>query len=105
VKKIGGFIVLYRWRVTAELEPQFISAWSRLTEELREAHGSLGARLHRGADGLWYSYAQWPSAAHREKARAAAVDPAASRMLAEAVAEALPEVVLAPVSGALEQLP
>jgi heme-degrading monooxygenase HmoA len=98
-------VVLYRWRVKPALETQFIAAWSRLTQLLHEFHGSLGARLHRGPDGLWYSYAQWPSAKHRENARKSPLDPAASRMLAEAISEALPEVILEPVAGFLAPLP
>ena len=54
-------IVLYRWRLHAGAEDAFVQGWSRITELLR-LRGSLGSRLHRGSDGLWYSYAQWPSA-------------------------------------------
>lgn len=89
-----GFVVLYRWRLKPGLESQFIAAWARITQRFHQFHGSLGARLHRGSDGLWYSYAQWPSAMQRERAFTSSVDPEASAMLREAISESLPEVQL-----------
>ena len=60
-----------------------------------DQRGSLGARLHRGSDGLWYSYAQWPSAEACSKAFAAGpVDSKASRQMHAAIAEEFPELVL-----------
>ncbi|WP_140630513.1 antibiotic biosynthesis monooxygenase family protein [Methylibium rhizosphaerae] len=94
-----GFAVLYRWRLHEGKEQQFIQAWSRVSERLLAERGSLGSRLHRGADGWWYSYAQWPSAEAREQAFAqASVDPGATRQMREAVAESLPELVLEAIS-------
>jgi heme-degrading monooxygenase HmoA len=90
-----GFVVLYRWRLRPEAEASFVRAWSRVSELLLEQRGSLGSRLHRGSDGLWYSYAQWPSADARAQAFAAdPVDAEASRHMKAAIAEELPEVVL-----------
>ena len=37
-----------------------------MTEALRVTGGSLGSRLHRGSDGIWYGYAQWPSEETRQ---------------------------------------
>jgi hypothetical protein len=97
-----GFIVLYRWRLRAGLEDQFIQAWSSVSRQLREQRGSLGSRLHRGQDGLWYSYAQWPSAAVRAKsASLPPIDPASRKLMQQAVEEELPEVVLESVSDFL----
>jgi len=97
-----GFVVLYRWRLHAGAEQAFVDAWSRITARLRAERGSLGSRLHRGTDGLWYGYAQWPSADARDRAFAAGpVDADASRQMREAVAESLPELVLDPVSDFL----
>jgi heme-degrading monooxygenase HmoA len=94
-----GFAVLYRWRLHEGAEGSFVSAWTRVSELLLSQRGSLGSRLHRGPDGLWYSYAQWPSAEAREQAFALeSVDPEAARKMAEAVAERLPEIVLESVS-------
>lgn len=63
-----GLVVLYRWRLHPNMESSFIAAWSRVSDLLRAERGSLGSRLHRGSDGLWYSYAQWP-ARKRERTR------------------------------------
>ena len=91
-----GFIVLYRWRLRPGHENLFQDAWSIITQELVE-RGSLGSRLHVGNDGLWYSYAQWPSAEARTAAFATALNADdAQRMMDEAVSEYFPEIVLSP---------
>jgi len=96
------FAVLYRWRLHEGAEEAFVAAWSRISERLLAERGSLGSRLHRGQDGLWYSYAQWPSAAARERAFAGgSVDPEASGQMRAAIAETLPEIVLQPVSDCM----
>jgi quinol monooxygenase YgiN len=93
-----GFAVIYRWRLHAGAEEAFVEAWSRISERLLAERGSLGSRLHRAPDGVWYSYAQWPSADARERAFAAgAVDPEASARMREAISQTLPEIVLQPV--------
>lgn len=97
-----GFTVLYRWRLHNGKEDDFVAAWSRITELLRAERGSLGSRLHRGPDGLWYGYAQWPSARAREEAFAGPlIDADATRRMREAIAESLPEQVLESVSDFL----
>lgn len=89
-----GFVVLYRWRLKPGREQEFIDAWSTVTECLL-ARGSRGSRLHRGSDGIWYAYAQWPSAdARRQAFDAPSEHEEASTRMAEAVAEYLPEVAL-----------
>ncbi len=94
-----GFAVLYRWRIHPEKEDQFVEGWSRVSAGLLRDRGSLGSRLHRGSDGIWYSYAQWPSANARDEAFSLpAVDTDAAAMMREAIVERLPEVVLQPVS-------
>ena len=94
-----GFAVLYRWRLHEGAEESFVRAWTRVSELLLSERGSLGSRLHRGPDGLWYSYAQWPSPEARERAFALeSVDPEAGRQMAEAIAEGFPEIVLESVS-------
>ena len=99
---VPRFAVLYRWRLRPGSEEAFVAAWSRVSERLRDERGSLGSRLHRGSDGVWYSYAQWPSAEARERAFAAGpVDPEASARMRDAIAETLPEIVLDPVSDYL----
>jgi hypothetical protein len=88
------FIVLYRWRLHAGAEDAFVQGWSRITGLLR-SRGSLGSRLHRGSDGLWYSYAQWPSEQVRRDIFAlGSLDEEASRRMKAAIAESLPEITL-----------
>ena len=76
-----------------------MEAWSRVSALLLEQRGSLGSRLHKGADGIWYSYAQWPDAETRSIAFAGgAVDVEAANRMRAAIAETLPEVVLESVA-------
>jgi hypothetical protein len=99
-----GLVVLYRWRLHPGAEASFIEAWSRITESLLSQGGSQGSRLHRGSDGLWYGYAQWPDDATRQRAFAQPLDGQASAQMRAAIAESLPEVLLAPVSDFLVRL-
>jgi hypothetical protein len=96
-----GLVVLYRWRLHPGSEASFTEAWSRVTESLRSRAGSLGSRLHRGSDGIWYGYAQWPSDAVRRRAFAQPPDSEAAAQMRAAVAESFPEVLLEPVSDFL----
>ena len=96
-----GLVVLYRWRLRPGSEVSFTEAWSHITESLRSQSGSLGSRLHRGSDGLWYGYAQWPDDAARQRAFALPLDPDASAQMRDAIAESFPEVLLAPISDFL----
>ena len=91
-----GIVILYRWRLRIGHEAQFKEAWSVVTRSLIE-RGSLGSRLHFGNDGVWYAYAQWPSAEVRTAAFAQplGVDEA-QRAMADAVLEHFPEIILAP---------
>jgi len=90
--------VLYRWRLHAGKEAQFVEAWRRRSELLLRERGSLGSRLHRGPEGVWYSDAQWPGAEARDRAIASPpVDAEASERLQDAIAERLPALVLEPV--------
>jgi hypothetical protein len=96
-----GFAVLYRWRLRSGMETSFIEAWSEVSQELR-LRGSLGSRLHRGPEGVWYSYAQWPNAAARTQALALPLmNTEANTAMQAAVAESLPEIVLESVSDFL----
>lgn len=98
------FVVLYRWKLHSGSEKSFVQAWSRVSDLLR-SRGSLGSRLHQGSDGLWYSYAQWPSADAREKAFArGSVDALAGEQMNAAIAERLPEIILQPVADYLVPL-
>ena len=99
---VSGFAVLYRVRLHPGMESQYIQAWSRITERLRVERGGLGSRLHRGPEGIWYAYAQWPSAAARTEAFALGpVDAEAERQMRDAIAERFAEIVLEPVADYL----
>lgn len=94
-----GFVVLYRWRLHPGTEASFIAAWSRVSALLLSDRGSLGSRLHRAADGLWYSYAQWPSAqARRDASALGPVDAQAAEAMEQAIAERFPEILLESVA-------
>ena len=94
------FVVLYRWRIRPGHETQFTDAWTQATQDLL-LRGSMGSRLHRGDDGLWYGYAQWPSDAVRAAAFAGPGTTAGARMRA-AIEESLPETRLTPVADFLQ---
>ena len=101
-----AFSVLYRWRLHPGKEEQFVQAWTQISYSLLHERGSLGSRLHRGDDNIWYSYAQWPS---EEKRRLAfsipAVDAEASIKMRDAIADNFPEVVLKSVSDLMIAVP
>ena len=88
------FIVLYRWRIKPEKETQFIKAWAEVTDYFRQNWDSLGSRLHRGNDGLFYGYAQWKSASDRENAFANAIKLEASELMKDAIAESFEPIIL-----------
>ena len=93
-----GFAVIYRARIHPGKEDQYIAAWSRITQLLKAERGGLGSRLHRDADGIWYAYAQWPSAQARTDAFALpSLDPEAEAQVRDAILEYFPEIVLEPV--------
>lgn len=58
--------VLYRWRIVPGREAEFETAWLEGTRLIHERCASYGARLHSGSDGLYWSYARWPSEAARK---------------------------------------
>lgn len=97
------FIVLYRWRVKPHLERQFIESWSEMTDYLRKNYDSLGSRLHRGSDGLFYGYAQWMSAEDRKNAFTndnAEISEAGLKMR-ESIEESFSEIVLESIADYL----
>jgi hypothetical protein len=95
------FIILYRWRIKPEKEAQFIEAWSEITAFYRENFDSLGSRLHRGDDGIFYAYAQWKSAEQRENAFQNAPAFEARTRMREAIEENFEPVVLEKISDYL----
>ena len=97
-----GHCVVYRFRVKEGREDEFVRAWTDVTIKLRDQRGGLGSRLHRGPDGIWYAYAQWPSAEARSKAfEGPPVDAEASARMRELTEDSFPEIVLEPVADYL----
>lgn len=97
------FVILYRWRIKPGKETQFIEAWSKITAYYRENFDSLGSRLHRGDDGIFYAYAQWKSAEARENAFSGTPDVTVRTKMREAIEESFPEVRLEILSDYLIQ--
>jgi hypothetical protein len=95
------FIILYRWRIKPEKELQFIEAWSEITDYYRENCDSLGSRLHRGDDGIFYAYAQWKSKEDRENAFANSPKSDAGTRMREAIEESFEPVILEKLSDFL----
>lgn len=95
------FVAFYSWHIKEGLEQQFIDAWSEVTAYYVEHFDSLGSRLHRGNDGLFYGYAQWKSAEQRENAFQITTESEAGKLMSEAIAESLPEIILELVSDFL----
>ena len=53
--------VLYRWRLKPRRDAEFREAWAEGTRRIHESCGSHGASLHQDEDGIYWSYALWPS--------------------------------------------
>lgn len=94
------FAVLYRWRLRAGLEDQFVDAWRDITLTLL-GRGGRGSRLHRGPDGVWYAYAQWPSEEARARAFDAQLESDAMARMRDAIEERFDEVPLQIVADLL----
>ena len=62
------FAVIYRWKIKPGLEAQFEEGWRAGTAAIAREFGGWGSRLHRGADGVFLAYAQWPDRETWEKA-------------------------------------
>ena len=95
------FAVIYRWKIKPEFERQFIESWSEITAYYMKNFGASGSRLHRGADGLFYAYAQWKSAESREFAFRNIGEMPARDKMKQAVEESFPEITLETVADFL----
>ncbi len=88
------FVAVYWWRVHPGKEEQFIDAWTRGTDLIREIYGSYGSRLHRDADGRFVGYAEWPDRETWQKAfdqKMAYDDPEIRQAFVDAVCEVPPD--------------
>ncbi|MBI1365688.1 MAG: antibiotic biosynthesis monooxygenase [Alphaproteobacteria bacterium] len=88
--------ILYRWRVEPAKERQFEAAWREGTKLIHEKCGSYGARLHKGKDGLYWSYALWPDEQTRRKCfrESGVTDAASFKRMQDAVIEYFDEIAL-----------
>jgi len=97
-----GFAVIYRFRVAAESEGPFINAWERMTELIRDHRGGRGSRLHRGDDGIFYAYAQWPDRATFDADTELPAEAAPLlEVMREATLERPPTIYLTPIADLL----
>jgi hypothetical protein len=64
------FAVVYRWKLIPGREAQFEEGWRAGTAAIAREFGGWGSRLHRGDDGCFFAYAQWPDRATWERAKA-----------------------------------
>ena len=88
------FVAIYRWRLQAGLEQDFIANWQRITA-LGLAAGSGGSSLFKGSDGRWVAIARWPSREARASFFAQLgredAEPAMRERARQAVLESFPE--------------
>lgn len=94
-------VVFYRWRIRQGFETQFIEAWSDVTKFIVKNHDSLGSRLHRDKDGIFYGYAQWKTLEQRENAFREMPEIEAVAKMREAIEETFPEIILNPLADLL----
>ena len=76
------------------MENLFVDSWSKITLHLREKCDSLGSRLHKDSDDLFYGYAQWSSAEDRDKAFLSSDLTEISNAMKNCIEESFPEVFL-----------
>ncbi len=98
------FIALYRWKVKAGHEKNFLAGWHRRTEEIYRQCGSLGPRLHQAEDGMWVAYAQWPDRQTYDAAQSIAPvsESEARRMFRESIEESYPDIYMSVVDDLLQ---
>jgi hypothetical protein len=83
---------MYRWRVEPAKETEFVDSWTTITRYYLENCGGLGSRLHRGSDGVFYAYAQWPDCETHERAVLDVQMELARLHMKDAITEAFPKV-------------
>lgn len=99
--------ILYRWRTDPAKARQFEDAWAEGTRLIHEKCGSYGARLHRGEDGLYWSYALWPDEETRKRCFKSkdVMKHDSFRRMQEAVVEHFDEIHLTPCVDLLDAAP
>lgn len=91
--------ILYRWRTDPAKAKQFEDAWAEGTKIIHEKCGSYGARLHKGEDSLYWSYALWPDEATRKRCfeDSDITEHESFARMQDAIVESFDEIVLTPV--------
>ena len=97
--------ILYRWKLKPSREDEFRAAWLEGTKLIHTRCASYGARLHEGRDGLFWSYARWPSEASRQTCFAdhAFFDKDCFKAMQTCIEERFDEVVLSITDDALDE--
>ena len=62
------FCVIYKFKVIAGKEDQFIESWGKVTNAFKKHCDALGSRSHKSENGEYIAYAQWPSKESWDKA-------------------------------------
>ena len=95
-------IYMYRWKLKQGMEESFQEGWAYITKGLKEHCGSYGSRLHKGDDGIFYGYAQWPDKETRRAAKFHDENTEKARaLMTDAVVEAYSEIELSPLADYL----
>ena len=99
--------ILYRWRADPARARQFEEAWTEGTRLIHARCGSYGARLHKGEDGLYWSYALWPDEETRRRCfeDRSITEHDSFRRMSDATLETLDEIRLTPCSDVLDAPP
>jgi hypothetical protein len=102
------FVAIYRWRLHADREQDFIINWQRITL-LGLAAGSGGSSLFKDAQGCWVAIARWPSNELRnrffEQVRRENAEPEMAERARLAILESLPAQELTTVLDHWATLP
>lgn len=97
--------VLYHWRIKTGRQDEFQLAWEDATRAIHEHCGSYGARLHQAEDGVFWSYARWPSEEARQTCFSGSQlsELACFGVMKECVEERFDEVVLEDLSDLIRE--
>lgn len=99
--------VIYRWKIKPDMEELFTTSWAEGTRRIHKRCGSFGARLHRDDDGLFWSYALWPSEDRRQSCMAehdwSSME--CFKSMQACIEERLPETLLTIAGDQLDALP
>lgn len=85
------YIAFYRWKLKPGSEATFQKCWEEGTLLFRSEQKAMGSRLHKGDDGTYFAYAQWPSREAYHAERSLSVEHQQTLLqMRECVAESFP---------------